>query len=45
MARQQVIAVEQNGADMMIAAGTYDVYLNATEDTAYFMEPGKTPEN
>ena len=45
VAANEAIAVEQNGADMMIAAGTYDVYLNATEDTAYFMEPGKTPEN
>ena len=41
----EAIAVEQNGADMMVAAGTYDVYLNAAEDTAYFMEVGQTPAN
>jgi len=44
-AANEAIAVEQNGADMMVAAGTYDVYLNAATDTAYFMEPGKTPAN
>lgn len=36
-----------NGADMMVAAGTYDVYLKVAEDgqsgTAYFMTDGKTP--
>ena len=44
-AANEAIAVEHNGADMMVAAGTYDVYLNAATDTAYFMEPGKTPAN
>ena len=41
----EAIAVEHNGADMMVAAGTYDVYLNAAEDTVYFMEVGQTPAN
>jgi len=43
VAAGEAIAVEHNGSDMMIAAGTYDVYLNASADTAYFMEVGQTP--
>ena len=39
------IALNQGGADMMIAAGTYDVYLSADASTAYFMTPGTTPAN
>ncbi len=42
-AANEAVAVAQDGENMMVAAGTYDVYLNAAEDTAYFMEPGKTP--
>ena len=45
VAAGEAIAVEHNGSDMMVAAGTYDVYLNAAEDTAYFMEVGQTPAN
>ena len=39
------IAVTNNGADIVVPAGTYDVYLNKAEDTLYFMESGKTPAN
>ena len=45
VAAGEAIAVEHNGSDMIITAGTYDVYLNAAEDTAYFMEVGQTPAN
>ena len=39
----EAIAVEQNGANIAVPAGTYDVYLSKAEDTAYFMTPGATP--
>ena len=45
VAAGEAIAVTQNGADMYVAAGTYDVYLNKAEDTLYFMAPGETPAN
>ena len=45
VAAGEAIAVTNNGADMMVAAGTYDVYLNKAEDTLYFMTPGTTPAN
>ena len=45
VAAGEAIAVEHNGADMMVTAGAYDVYLNAAEDTVYFMEVGQTPAN
>ena len=44
-AANKAIAVTQDGPDMLVAAGTYDVYMNAATDTAYFMEVGKTPAN
>ena len=44
-AANAAITVAHNGADMMVTAGTYDVYLNAAEDTLYFMTPGSTPSN
>ena len=44
-AANEAIAIEHNGADMIVAAGTYDVYMNANADTLYFMEVGKTPAN
>ena len=44
-ATDEAISVVHNGSDMMVAAGTYDVYLNAAEDTLYFMTPGSTPSN
>ena len=43
VAANEAIAIEQNGADMMVAAGTYDVYMNADATELYFMEEGKTP--
>lgn len=45
VAANEAIAITQDGPDMLVAAGTYDVYMNAATDTAYFMEPGKTPAN
>ena len=45
VAANEAIAVAHNGSDMYVAAGTYDVYMNAATDTAYFMEVGKTPAN
>jgi hypothetical protein len=44
-AANAAISVVHNGSDMMVTAGTYDVYLNAAEDTLYFMTPGSTPSN
>ena len=43
VAAGEAIAVEHNGADMMVTAGTYDVYLSADASVAYFMTPGITP--
>ena len=37
------IALSQNGPDMFVAAGTYDVYLSADASIAFFMTPGQTP--
>ena len=42
-AANEAIAVEQNGADMMVAAGTYDVYLSKDASVVYFMTPGEVP--
>ena len=39
------IELTQNGSDMLVAAGTYDVYLNADASVGYFMTPGATPAN
>ena len=39
------ISLSQGGADMMVTAGTYDVYLNADASKAYFMTPGTKPAN
>ena len=41
----KAISIAHNGSDMYVTAGTYDVYMNAALDTAYFMEVGKTPAN
>ena len=41
----EAIAVEQNGANIAVPAGSYDVYLNKAEDTVYFMTVGATPAN
>ena len=44
-AANTAIAISHNGADMLVTAGTYDVYMNAATDKAYFMTPGTTPAN
>ena len=41
----EAIAVEHNGANIAVPAGSYDVYLNKAEDTVYFMTVGATPAN
>ena len=35
--------VVQDGSNLKVAAGTYDVYMNLATDKAYFMTDGKTP--
>ena len=44
-AANTAISIAHNGADMYVTAGTYDVYMNAATDKAYFMTPGTTPAN
>ena len=39
----EAIELTQGGANMAVAAGTYDVYLNADASVAYFMAPGEAP--
>ena len=39
----EAVEVSQDGPNVNLPAGTYDVYMNAAKDKAYFMEPGKTP--
>ena len=39
------ISIAHDGSDMYVTAGTYDVYMNAATDKAYFMTPGTTPAN
>ena len=39
------ISLTQGGSDMMVTAGTYDVYLSADAKKGYFMTPGTTPAN
>ena len=36
-------SVTQNGADIAVPAGTYDVYLSGDTTTAYFLTPGTKP--
>ena len=38
-------SVTQNGADIAVPAGTYDVYLSGDTTTAYFLTPGTKPAN
>ena len=45
VAADSAINVTPNGENMMVAAGTYDVYMNKAEDTLYFMTPGSKPAN
>ncbi len=42
-AANAAFSVEHNGSDLVVPAGTYDVYLSLDEATAYFMTDGKTP--
>lgn len=44
-AENVAVKVNQNGADIVVPAGTYDVYLSADTYTAYFMTDGKTPDS
>ena len=39
----EAIALTQGGGNIVLPAGTFDVYMNAATDQAYFMEPGKSP--
>lgn len=39
----EAVSVSLGGADIVVPAGTYDVYLNSQLDTAYFMEVGQKP--
>ena len=39
----EAIEVVQDGPNVAVAAGTYDVYLSADASVAYFMTPGTTP--
>ena len=39
----QAIEVTQDGSDMSVPAGNYDVYLSADATIAYFMNPGLLP--
>ncbi len=43
VAANEAIAVVQDGPNVAVAAGTYDVYLSADASVAYFMTPGTTP--
>lgn len=35
--------IVQDGADISVPAGTYDIYMNAATDKAYFCAPGTQP--
>jgi hypothetical protein len=37
------IAVGQDGANIKVPVGTYDVYMNGKKTQVYFMNPGKVP--
>lgn len=39
----QAIKVSQDGSNLTVTAGTYDVYLNTDATEAYFMNPGLLP--
>ena len=39
----QAIEVSQDGSNITVTAGTYDVYLNTDATEAYFMNPGLLP--
>ena len=39
------VYLAHNGADMLVTAGTYDVYLSADASYAFFVNPGETPND
>lgn len=39
----EAVALTEGGGNINLPAGTYDIYMNAAKDQAYFMEPGKSP--
>lgn len=41
----KAVDVVHDGQDMTVAAGTYDVYMNAATDKVYVMPVGQTPAN
>ena len=43
-AGKQGFPVNQNGANIIVPAGIYDIYINGDATRAYFMTPGTTPE-
>ena len=44
-AENTAIKVNQDGSNIKVPAGTYDVYLTADASTAYFMTDGNTPDS
>lgn len=44
-AENTAIKVNQDGSNIKVPAGTYDVYLSADTYTAYFMTNGMTPDS
>lgn len=45
VAADAAIDVYHNGPDLLVAEGTYDVYLSSSFDVAYFMTPGQKPSS
>ena len=43
--KDKKVTLDQGGADIAVAAGTYDVYLSSDAKYAYFMTPGSVPAN
>lgn len=43
--KDKKVTLNQGGADIAVAAGTYDVYLSSDAKYAYFMTPGSVPAN
>ena len=45
VAENHPIPLEHNGSNIIVPAGTYDVYLNANASITYFMTSGEKPAN
>lgn len=45
VAKDKAITVSQDGANINVPAGTYDVYMDGKKTKVYFMTPGSVPEN